>query len=80
MAIHVERKSLGNILKATIAMCLIVIVYRMFIPLSNIWLVLFPILLGGVLFGTIIIKLDEKIYGNLKEIATQMGLYWPQWL
>lgn len=80
MVINVEKKSLGNILKASIVMCLFIIVYRIFVPLSSIWLVLFPILLGGALFGIIIMKLDEKIRKNLKEIAAQMDLRWPEWL
>jgi len=80
MVIHVEKQSLCNILKASLVMCLIVIVYRMFVPISSIWLVLFPVLLGGGIFGVLIIKLDKKMHGNLKEIVTQAGLRWPEWI
>lgn len=80
MMINVEKQSLGNILKASIVMFLIIIVYRMFIPISSIWLVLFPVFLGGGIFCILILKIDKKMHGNLKEIVTQVGLSWPEWI
>ncbi len=80
MTIRLERKSLLNILKASTAMALLLGVYRWFVELSNVWLTLLPVVLGGAVFGILILKLDKKIYDDLKTIATQMNLPWPYWM
>ncbi len=80
MKIQVEHKSLQNILKASFAMALVVGVYRWFVPLSNLWLVLLSVVLGGAVFAILILKLDKKIYDDLKTIVTQMNLPWPYWM
>lgn len=79
ITIRVERSSLWNILKASFVLSIMVIFYRYFVPLSNIWLTLFPVLLGGVMYGFLILKFDTKIHSELKKIATQMNLPWPHW-
>jgi hypothetical protein len=54
--------------------------YRMLIPLSNVWLALVPVVLGGAIYGILILKLDRKIYEELKGIVLQMNVVWPEWL
>jgi hypothetical protein len=49
-------------------MGLVVGVYRLVVPLSNVWLTLVPVVLGGVVYGLLILKFDEKIYEELKGI------------
>jgi len=44
------------------------------VPLSNVWLVLVPVMLGGVVYGVLILKLDRKIYEELKGIMLQMNV------
>lgn len=68
ITLRLERSSLLNILKASIAMGLVVGVYRLVVPLSSIWLVLVPVVLGGVVYGVLILKLDRKVYEELKGI------------
>ena len=68
ITLRVERSSLLNILKASVAMGAIVGGYRLAVPLSNIWLALVPVLVGGVVYGMLILKLDRKIYEELKGI------------
>lgn len=68
ITLRVERNSLWVICKASIAMGVVVGVYRLVVPLSNVWLVLVPVVLGGVVYGVLILKLDEKIYEELKGI------------
>jgi O-antigen/teichoic acid export membrane protein len=77
--LRVERSSLQNILKASIIMGMIVGMYRLIVPLSNVWLVLVPVVLGGAVYGFLIFK-DRKIYEELKEIKTQMNVTWPRLL
>ncbi len=80
ITIRVERNSVWNILKASFVMSLFVGGYRMLVPLSNVWLVLIPVVLGGVVYGILILKFDRKICDELKKIATQMNVPWPDWL
>lgn len=74
ISITVERNTLLNIAKASAAMALFIGGYRWFVPLSNVWLVLLPVVLGGALFVSLILKLDKKIYDDMKTIVTQMNI------
>ena len=80
ITIMVGFNSLYNILMASIVMALIVGGYRFFVPLSNIWLTLVPVVVGGVVYGILILKFDRKIYAELKGIMIQMNVVWPKWL
>ena len=78
LTIRMEAGSLLNILKASVVMSLFVGGYRMLIPLSNVWLALVPVVLGGVIYGALVLKLDRKIYEELKGIVVQMKVVWPE--
>ena len=79
ITVKLEYNSLSNILKASGLMSVFVISYRLVIP-SNIWLTLLTVLIGGVMYGILILKIDAKICNDLKGIATQMNLPFPSWL
>ncbi len=68
ITLRLERNSLLNFLKASIAMGAVVGVYRLVVPLTSVWLALVPVALGGVVYGVLILKFDEKIYEELKGI------------
>ncbi len=72
LTIRVESSSLLNILKASVAMGLFVGVYRLFVPLSNVWLTLIPVVLGSGVYGILVLKYDTNIYRELKGILMQM--------
>ena len=78
--IRVEYVSILNILKASAVMALLVGGYRLFIPLSNLWLTITPIAIGGIVYGVLLLKLDRAICDELKTIVTQMNIPWPDWL
>jgi len=80
LTLRVESGSLMNILKASIVMSLFVGCYRMVVPLSNVWLTLVPVVLGGVVYVVLVLKFDRKIYKELKGIMMQMNVTWPEWL
>ncbi|MGP8329243.1 MAG: flippase [Methanosarcinaceae archaeon] len=80
MTIRVEHESIFNILKASAVMALFVGSYRLFVPLSNVWIALVPVLFGGMIYSVLILKFDKKICNELETIATQMNLPWPSWL
>ena len=78
--IRIEYISVLNILKASAVMALLVGGYRLFVPLSNLWLTLTPIAIGGIVYGVLLLKLDKAICYELKAIVTHMNIHWPDWL
>jgi len=78
--IKMESDSLSNILKASVLMLLIVGGYRMFVPISNVWLALVPVVLGAGVYVVLVLRFDRKIYEELKGIMVQMNVVWPEWL
>lgn len=80
ITVRVEYDSLLNLLKAAVVMSLFVGGYRIFVPLSSVWLALVPVVLGAGLYGTLVLKYDRKIFEELKGIMIQMNVVWPKWL
>jgi len=80
MVIRIELDSIFNILKASVVMALFVGSYRLLIPLSNVWLTMVPVVLGGLGYGILVLKLDRKICDELRGIFTQVNMPWPDWL
>jgi O-antigen/teichoic acid export membrane protein len=80
ITLRVERSNLLNICKATIVMGVVIGVYLLVVPLSSVWLALVPVVLGGVVYGVLILKFNRRIYEELKEIMLQMNIIWPKWL
>ena len=78
--LRVERNRLLNICKASVTMGVIVGVYRLVVPLSSVWMALVPVVLGGMVYGVVILKLDRNIYKELKGIMMQMNVGWPKWM
>ena len=72
MAIKFRYESFYNILKASLAMGLIVGGYRLLVPLSSIWSALIPVVLGGMVYGALVLKLDNNIYEELKTMIIKM--------
>lgn len=80
--IRLERNSLLNIMSASIVMGLIVYGYRLFVPLSNVWVTMLAVVVGGAMYGILLLKLDRKICDELRGIIQRMGMgvVWPGWL
>ena len=73
ITLRVERSSLLNILKASVVMGAVVGVYRLVVPLSSVWVALVPVVLGGVVYGVLVLKFDSNIYNELKEMINSMN-------
>jgi len=72
--VNLETKTLFNILKASVIMTLFLGLYRWYIPLSNLWLTLIPVIIGALIFGLVLLIIDEKIYNDLKTITIQLKI------
>jgi O-antigen/teichoic acid export membrane protein len=80
--IRLESHSLFNIMVASFIMGILVVVYRLVIPLSNVWVTLLIVAAGGVIYAVSVLKLDRKICSELRGIVEGMGMgaIWPAWL
>lgn len=82
MTIRLEADSLSNILASSVIMGVVVGTYRLIVPMSNIWLALFAVILGGAVYGFLILKLDRNICDEMRTIIERVGIgyIWPDWL
>jgi len=80
ITIRMDHNSLLNILKASAMMALFVGLYRMVVPLSSVWVTLIPVIVGGIIYSVLILKLDWKMCDELKGIVEKVGIPWPEWL
>jgi len=82
MTIKLEHQSLFNITISSVAMGVLVGVYRLFVPLSNVWITILAVALGGMVYGFLILKFDKKVYTEMKDIIEKVGIgfVWPRWL
>lgn len=80
ITIQLERRSLLNIMMASAVMGMLVGGYRLLVPLTNVWVILLAVGVGGVVYSVLILKLDRKISGELRGIMEGMGIKWPKWL
>jgi len=80
IAVNIQYNSLLNILKATAIMSLFIGIYRTFIPLSDIWLTLIPVISGGIVYVILVLNFDKNMFKELSEIMLQMNIVYPKWL
>ena len=73
ISVRLDRSSIVNIIKASVVMGVFVEGYRLFIPISNVLILLIAIIGGGLIYILLILKIDRKIHNNLKTIITQMN-------
>jgi O-antigen/teichoic acid export membrane protein len=78
ITIRLECNNLRGILKSSIAMGAVVSVFLWMVPLSSVWLALVPVMLGGIVYGVLILKFNRRIYEDLKEIMLQLNFAWPK--
>jgi len=82
ITIRLERRSLLNIITASVVMGVLVGGYRVLVPLSNVWVTLLAVVGGGAVYSVLVLKLDRKICNELRGIVEKMGVgvVWPGWL
>ncbi len=78
--VQVERRAVGHICLAAFAMAAAVGLYALVIPLSNVFVVLGGVALGGIVYGIALLKLDAGIHDDLKDVTVRLGVPWPDFL
>ncbi|PKL62057.1 MAG: polysaccharide biosynthesis protein [Methanomicrobiales archaeon HGW-Methanomicrobiales-2] len=75
--VRIEPRPVGNIVLAAFVMGVVVVVYSLVIPLTNIFVVLGAVALGGVVYLLLLLRIDKGIHDELKELAGKFGFPWP---
>jgi O-antigen/teichoic acid export membrane protein len=73
LSIELDYHSIATTVKAATIMAGIVGFYRFIFPLTNIWITLFGVLFGVVIYGVLIIKLERNISNDFKKILSQIS-------
>jgi O-antigen/teichoic acid export membrane protein len=76
----VERKPLLHILMATFVMALVIGGLRLVVPVVNLGYLLGFVIIGAVVYFGLLLKTDRGIHDELKDMVTQMGIFWPDFL
>ena len=75
--VRIEPRAVGNIVFAALAMAAVVIGYSYIIPLTNVFIVLGAVALGGLIYILLLLRIDRGIHDELKDLAGKLGLPWP---
>jgi O-antigen/teichoic acid export membrane protein len=75
--VRIEPRAVGNIVFAALAMAAVVVGYSYIIPLTNVFIVLGAVALGGLIYILLLLRIDRGIHDELKDLAGKLGLPWP---
>ena len=75
--VRIEPRAVGNIVLAALVMAAVIIAYSYLIPLTNVFIVLGAVALGGLVYLLLLLRIDKGIHDELKELAGKLGLPWP---
>jgi Membrane protein involved in the export of O-antigen and teichoic acid len=75
--VRIEPRAVGNIVLAALVMAAVIIAYSYLIPLTNIFVVLGAVALGGLVYLLLLLRIDKGIHDELKELAGKFGFPWP---
>jgi len=75
--VTIEPRSVGNIVLAALIMAVVLAAYSLVVPLSNVFVVLGAVALGGLVYCLVLLRLDGGIHDELKDLAGKLGLPWP---
>jgi O-antigen/teichoic acid export membrane protein len=80
MIIRIEWHSILVILSASVVMGVGVLLYRMVVPLDTLPALLGAVLVGGVVYGVLVLRGDLAVHDEIATLVRDLGLPWPSWL
>lgn len=80
ISVKIERGPTFHILLAAGVMALVILLYRILIPLSNAFIVIGAVVLGGLVYGLVFLRADPVIHDEIRDLVIQLGVPWPKWL
>jgi len=78
--VRMEPRAVGHIVLAALIMAAVVMAFSFAIPLSNVFLVLAAVALGGLVYILVLLRIDRGIHDELKELTLKLGIPWPEGL
>lgn len=80
MYIGVERRTIRNILTATVVMAAVLSATRILIPVFHVAVLILIIGAGALVYFLVLFRLDREIHDEISELAKHLGIPWPSWL
>lgn len=78
--VEVEFRALKNILFAASGMSAAIVLLRLCTPVHGILVTFGFIVLGALVYGITLLKLDHGIHDEIKKLAQGIGMPWPRWI
>lgn len=78
--IRFEVRPIAHITVAALIMTLFIVMYRAWIPIDSTLLAMLPLVIGLVIFGFSLLKIDRGIRNEIAGLVTTIGIPWPKWL
>jgi len=75
--VRIEPRAVGHIVLAALIMAAVVMAFSFAIPLSNVFVVLGTVGLGGLVYILVLLRIDRGIHDELKELTRKLGIPWP---
>lgn len=80
ISVKIEVIPVRNIVIAASIMGIVIEMLRLFVPFSNVLMVLFAVCIGAGLYILILLKIDTGIHDEIQDLIHTLGLPWPRWL
>jgi O-antigen/teichoic acid export membrane protein len=77
VSVKMEKKPFLHILGSTAVMAVVLGGLRLVFPVVNLGYLIGLVIIGAVVYFVLLLKIDRDIHDELKEMAGQMGVYWP---
>ncbi|MDI6720412.1 MAG: flippase, partial [Methanomicrobiales archaeon] len=78
--VRLERRPVLNICIAALVMAAAVGILRFIVPPDSVVTLFLTVLLGGVVYTLVLLRLDRAFLEDFREIVVQLGIPWPWWL
>jgi O-antigen/teichoic acid export membrane protein len=75
--VRIEPQPIGHIVLAALVMGIVIIVFSLIIPLTNVFVVLAAVGLGGLIYLLLLLRIDRGIHDELKDLSGKLGIPWP---
>jgi O-antigen/teichoic acid export membrane protein len=80
ISVKMEKNPIFHIVAAVAVMALVVGGLRLVVPVVNLGYLIGIVIIGAVVYFGLLLKIDPGIHNELKDMVTQMGIFWPDFL
>ena len=80
ISVKIEKNPLLHILTAVAVMAMVIGGLRLVVPVVNLGYLFGLVIIGAAVYFVLLFRIDRGIRDELKEMITQMGIFWPDFL